>query len=86
MKDGVFEINDKCVHCSQCHKVEKGCLVYKSLEMPKGGLKMSATKSLNCYSHHAPKMEWFQQYFSYKMILMIDTLLDRKCTVSLKDF
>ena len=66
MKDGVFEINDKCVHCSQCHKVEKGCLVYKSLEMPKGGLKMSATKSLNCYSHHAPKMEWFQQYFSYK--------------------
>lgn len=27
---------------------------------------MSATKSLNCYSHHAPKMEWFQQYFSYK--------------------
>ena len=66
MKNGVFEINDKCVHCAQCHKVEKGCLVYKSLEMPKGGLKMSATKSLNCYSHHAPKMEWFQQYFSYK--------------------
>lgn len=27
---------------------------------------MSATKSLNCYSHHAPKMEWFIQYFSLK--------------------
>lgn len=27
---------------------------------------MSATKSLNCYSHHAPKMEWFTQYFSFK--------------------
>lgn len=27
---------------------------------------MSATKSLNCYSHHAPKMEWFLQFFSYK--------------------
>lgn len=66
MKDGVLKINDNCVHCSQCHKVDKGCLVYKSLEMPKGGLKMSATKSLNCYSHHAPKMEWFQQYFNYK--------------------
>ena len=50
MKDGIFKINDGCVHCSQCHKVEKGCLVYKSLEMPKGGLKMSANKSLNCYS------------------------------------
>ena len=66
MKDGVFKISDACVHCSQCHKVDKGCLVYKSLEMPKGGLKMSATKSLNCYSHHAPKMEWFTQYFNYK--------------------
>lgn len=66
MKNGIFKINDNCVHCSQCHKVEKGCLVYKSLEMPKGGLKMSATKSLNCYSHHAPKMEWFQQFFNYK--------------------
>lgn len=66
MKDGRFRISDNCVHCSQCHKVDKGCLVYKSLEMPKGGLKMSATKSLNCYSHHAPKMEWFTQYFSFK--------------------
>lgn len=27
---------------------------------------MSATKSLNCYSHHAPKKEWFAQYFSLK--------------------
>ena len=66
MKDGNFHISDSCVHCSQCHKVEKGCLVYKSLEMPKGGLKMSATKSLNCYSHHAPKIDWFNQFFTYK--------------------
>lgn len=66
MSGGKVHISDACVHCSQCHKVDKGCLVYKSLEMPKGGLKMSATKSLNCYSHHAPKMEWFTQYFSYK--------------------
>lgn len=27
---------------------------------------MSANKSLNCYSHHAPKMEWFTQYFNYR--------------------
>ncbi|SDN06476.1 phosphoadenosine phosphosulfate reductase family protein [Acetanaerobacterium elongatum] len=66
MKKGKVSISDKCVHCFQCHKVEKGCLVYKSLEMPKGGLKMSTTQSLNCYSHHAPKMEWFEQFFSYK--------------------
>ena len=66
MENGKVEISDKCSHCSQCHKVEKGCLIYKSLEMPKGGLKMSKNKSLNCYSHHAPKMEWFTQYFLYK--------------------
>lgn len=66
MKDGVFSISDDCRHCAQCHKVEKGCLVYKSLEMPKGGLKMSANKSLNCYSHHAPKMDWFVQFFNFK--------------------
>lgn len=66
MRNGNLQISENCVHCSQCHKVDKGCLVYKSLEMPKGGLKMSATKSLNCYSHHAPKAEWFTQYFTLK--------------------
>ena len=66
MNGGVLSISDDCQHCSQCHKIEKGCLVYKSLEMPKGGLKMAANKSLNCYSHHAPKMEWLEQFFNYK--------------------
>ena len=66
MKDGKLKISSSCVHCAQCHKAEKGCLRYKSLEMPKGGLIMSENKSLNCYSHHAPKMEWINQYFEYK--------------------
>lgn len=66
MKGGDFYIDENCVHCSQCHKVEKGCLVYKSLEKPTGGLKMSTTKSLNCYSHHAPKYDWLIQFFNYK--------------------
>ena len=35
MQDGTVQISKNCVHCSQCHKVDKGCLVYKSLEMPK---------------------------------------------------
>ena len=56
----------ECMHCSQCHKVDKGCLVYKSLEMPKGGTRMGKTQSLNCFSHHAPKMEWMEQYFAFK--------------------
>lgn len=66
MKNGNVIVDDGCMHCSQCHKVDKGCLVYKSLEMPKGGTRMGKTQSLNCFSHHAPKMEWMEQYFAFK--------------------
>ena len=65
MEDGKVSISDMCNHCSQCHKVERGCLIYKSLELPKGGSKME-NKSLNCYSTHAPKIGWINQYFTYK--------------------
>lgn len=66
-KDGNVKISERCIHCSQCHKVEKGCLVYKSLEQPKGGIIMAGKNmSLNSYSHHAPKMEWMRQYFKLK--------------------
>lgn len=65
MINGKLKISDDCIHCSQCHKVDKGCLIYKSLELPKGGKKMEM-KSLNCYSTHAPKMEWIKQYFALK--------------------
>ena len=27
---------------------------------------MGKTQSLNCFSHHAPKIEWIKQYFEYK--------------------
>ncbi len=66
MENGKVHISDSCVHCTQCHKVPKGCLRYKSLEEPKGGLLMSEKKSLNCYSHHAPRRDWINQYFKYK--------------------
>lgn len=65
MAHGTVEISNSCLHCSMCHKVEKGCLVYKSLELPKGGTSMSSS-SLNCYSHHAPKREWLDQLVEYQ--------------------
>lgn len=65
--DGKVIIDRNCFHCAQCHKVEKGCLIYKSLEKPKGGIIMAGkSMSLNSYSHHAPKMEWIHQYFEFK--------------------
>ncbi|MDY6330103.1 MAG: phosphoadenosine phosphosulfate reductase family protein [Fibrobacter sp.] len=66
MKQGRVSISENCKHCSECHKVDKGCLVYKSLEQPKGGLIMVANKSLNTYSTHGPKKEWIQQFFKEK--------------------
>lgn len=66
-EDGNVIVSDDCYHCSLCHKPEKGCLVYKSLEMPKGGILMSGkSQSLNSYSHHAPRIDWINQYFEYK--------------------
>lgn len=64
--NGQVVISDKCLHCSNCHKADKGCLVYKSLERPKGGTSMEKTASLNSYSHFSPKFEWIEQYFTYK--------------------
>lgn len=66
MKNGKIIVDEGCIHCSQCHKVDKGCLLYNSLQLPRGGTKMGKTQSLNCFSHHAPKFDWFEQYFTYK--------------------
>lgn len=65
MENGTVHIDDRCVHCLQCHKVDKGCLIYKSLQMPKGDNIMKA-KSLNCYSTHAPLVEWLDELFEKK--------------------
>ncbi len=66
MTGGKVQISDECKHCSECHKALKGCLVYNSLEMPKGENSIMKDMSLNCYSHFAPKMEWFEQFIKYE--------------------
>lgn len=60
------KIKDECVSCLQCHKVENGCLIYTSLQKPKGGIIMKDKGSINRYSTHAPLFNWFEQYFEYK--------------------
>lgn len=65
MDNGKLTISDDCFHCAQCHKVDRGCLIYKSLELPRGDKKMKS-KSLNSYSTHAPLIEWFREFFEKK--------------------
>lgn len=59
------KISDDCVRCGNCHKPDDGCLLYKSLLLPKGSEKMNK-RSLDCYADHAPKMEWIQSFFELK--------------------
>ncbi len=65
MNDDV-NINDKCLKCQRCHKVDKGCMVYKSVMLPKGEVGMNRKQSLNSYSNHGVKKEWMQSYFLHK--------------------
>jgi len=60
-------ISDKCISCGECHKADKGCLLYKSVMLSKGGSKnMGIAKSLNSYSNHGPKIEWIKSFFELK--------------------
>ncbi len=66
-ENGSVKISDSCLHCSMCHKVDKGCLVFKSLLTTNGDFTMNGSvKSLNTYSHFSPKMSWIKEYFEYK--------------------
>jgi phosphoadenosine phosphosulfate reductase len=52
----------ECVRCRACHEVSAGCLAYDSLKIPTGdGEHMN--KSINSFSDHAPKTEWFNDFF-----------------------
>lgn len=58
--DGGLRI-ENCKHCFDCHSMSAGCLAYDSLKIPKdGGKKM---KAINCFSNHAPKTPWFNDFF-----------------------
>lgn len=52
---------DGCLHCGQCHTIDKGCYRADSLKKTiTEGIKM---KCLNCFSDHAPKAEWIFDFF-----------------------
>jgi phosphoadenosine phosphosulfate reductase len=64
-EEGKILISPSCRKCLNCHKPDDGCLVYKSIQQPKGNGKMN-NLSIDSYADHAPKMEWIQSYFELK--------------------
>ena len=66
---GKLIISDDCRKCLNCHKPETGCLLYKSLEQPKGSFNMN-NQSIDSYADHAPKIEWIQSFFKLGNLFM----------------
>lgn len=61
-KDGLHIDEKKCVHCLQCHSIERGCILYHSTELPlRGGTNLK--QSLDTFAGHAPKPEWIKEFF-----------------------
>ena len=69
-KHGAIQFSSKkvningCIKCMKCHTIDSGCLLFHSLRHPQGGEK--SMKSLNTMSNHAPKTEWFVEFFKKK--------------------
>ena len=59
---------DGCRHCLDCHNMSGGCLLYDSLKIPNGGMKMGNIKNraINSFTEHAPKPEWLSSFFADK--------------------
>jgi 3'-phosphoadenosine 5'-phosphosulfate sulfotransferase (PAPS reductase)/FAD synthetase/ferredoxin len=62
-RDGEVEIDDKCIQCKQCHKVDYGCLLANSMRLPKGEKKMG---SIDRYGNLGVEYKWVKQYFEKK--------------------
>jgi phosphoadenosine phosphosulfate reductase len=61
--DNTLTISDKCTKCGMCLEIDTGCLVYKSISLPKGTGNMK--QSLDRYGTHAPKVDWFTQWLKF---------------------
>ncbi|MBQ9486956.1 MAG: phosphoadenosine phosphosulfate reductase family protein [Selenomonadaceae bacterium] len=61
-KDGFHIDKKKCIHCLQCHEIDRGCLLYHAIVLPLEG-EMSLKQNLNTFAGHAPKPEWFREFF-----------------------
>jgi len=63
-EDSVKILN--CTQCQECNKLDGGCIAYSSLKTQEkiGGTKVK--KSIDVFGSHAPKTDWFEDFFSRK--------------------
>ena len=64
MKDGKLHIDDRCIKCKKCYKVNGGCLVAASQLLPKESNKMNG--SVDQYKNMGVQYNWVLEYFNKK--------------------
>lgn len=52
---------ENCIHCGQCHEIEYGC--YRADSLKKAIQEKINMKSINTFATHAPKQEWFVDFY-----------------------
>lgn len=61
-----------CRHCLDCYQIPSGCIAYNSLKIP--GKVDTRMAVLNTLDTHAPKNEWFRDFFNKENFLESNTL------------
>lgn len=84
MNNGKLTIDDKCVKCKKCYKVNGGCLVAASHMLPKEGNKMNG--SIDQYKNMGIQFGWVQEYLSKKDLFWEDNSLGSQMVTSLSTF
>ena len=64
MVDNTLHIDDKCIKCKKCYKVNGGCLVAASHLLPKEGNKMNG--SVDQYKNMGVQYSWVAEYLTKK--------------------
>lgn len=84
MENGIFSIDDSCVKCKKCYKVNNGCVVAASQLLPKEINRMNG--SIDQYKNMGIQYSWVVEYLDKKDNFWEDNSLGSQMITSLKAF
>lgn len=84
MRNGNVQIDDRCVKCRKCYKVNSGCLVAASQLLPKEGNNMNG--SVDQYKNMGIQFNWVQDYLKKGNRFWSDNELGSQMISSLTSF
>lgn len=84
MENDLFFIDNKCIKCKKCYRVNDACLVAASQRLPKEGNKMNG--SVDQYKNMGVRYEWVEEFLSKKDDFWGNNGLGSMMITSLKTF